>query len=228
MGLKHTLVTATIALASTAAMAQDTVEIGVLKDSEMRVVQDILHPKDGATEIGFHVGWMPFDPLVTTPELQISFDKHLSEEVSVSVLVGGGYGMKTARYRELEEPPVGVAPYAFRYLASALAGVEWSPVYAKAALGGKKVVHFDIYGVARGGATLEQSVIPGGGITVAPTVSLGIGSRVFTGKSGAIRIEFRDDLMVQYRKATSSWNFKQNAGFTIGYSMFLGQKGARR
>ena len=43
-------------------------------------------------------------------------------------------------------------------LASALVGVEWAPVYAKMNLGGKSIVHYDIYGAARLGA--RPSSIP--------------------------------------------------------------------
>jgi len=213
------------ALGSTHAAAQETIDIGVLRDADVHVVQNILYPKDGRIEVGVHLGWMPFDALITTPNLQVSVDTHLTEQLAVSVLVGGGYGLKTARYVELESPAYGVAPYAFRYLASVLAGVEYSPVYAKMRLGPAKVVHFDVYGVARGGVTLEQSVIPDGGFAVAPTVSLGLGGRFFASESLAVRVELRDDLMVEYRPLTQSTHFKQNAGITIGVSFMTPKKG---
>lgn len=211
-------------LAGPQAAAQETVDIGILRNDEITVVQDVLYPKKGRFEIGGHLGWMPFDPLVTTPNAQISLDQHLSETVSVSVLVGGGYGLKTARYAELEGPAYGIAPYAFRYLASALVGVGWAPIYGKMSFGGTRVVHYDVYGALRAGGTLEQSVIPDGGLTVAPTLSPGIGARFFVNDTLAVRAEIRDDLLVEYRKLTSNWNFKQNAGITVGVTAMLGGK----
>jgi outer membrane beta-barrel protein len=210
------------------AHAQETVDIGVLKDSDMQVVQKILFPKEGRLEVGAHLGWMAFDPLVTTPNAQISIDKHLSESLAVSVLVGGGYGFKTGRYTELESPAYGVSPAVYRYLASALVGVSWSPIYAKMNIGGTKVVHFDIYGTLRGGATLASSVIPGGGITASPTVSLGLGARFWVKENLAVRFGIRDDLMAEFRPITGSWHFKQNGGVTLGVTWFSPAKGARR
>ncbi|MGC6492052.1 MAG: outer membrane beta-barrel domain-containing protein [Myxococcota bacterium] len=212
---------------SSTATAQETVDIGALRNDEINVVQNVLFPKDGRLELGGHLGWMPFDPLVTTPQAQFSIDKHFSESIALSVLIGGGYGLKTGRYVELEGPSYGLAPAAYRYLASALVGVSWSPIYAKMALGPAKVVHFDIYGTARGGATLEQSVIPNGGFTVAPTVSLGAGMRFFASEKLVVRVEMRDDLLVEYRPITSTWHFKQNGGLTLGFTSFLG-RGNRR
>lgn len=212
---------------SSTALAQETVDIGVIKDSDISVVQNVLYPKDGRLEVGGALGWMPFDPLVTAPNAQFILDSHLSESLAVSVLVGGGYGLKTQRHRELEGPAFAVSPYAYRYLASALAGVTWSPIYAKMSLGGTKVIHYDVYGTARAGATLEQATIPGGGITVAPTVSLGIGSRFFVKENLAVRFEIRDDLMVQYRQLTSSWNFKQNGAVMLGVTWMSPVKGQR-
>lgn len=210
----------------TTASAQETVDIGVLKQSDLHVVQNLLYPKADAIEVGVHLGWMPFDPLVTTPNLQLTVDKHFSETLALSVMVGGGYGLKTGRYAELEGPAYGVAPYAFRYLASALVGAAWSPIYGKFTASGRKVVHYDLYGAARLGATLEQSVIPDGGITVAPTLHLGIGARFFVTQKLAVRFEVNDGLLLENRKLTADWHFKQNGGVQLGVSFLTG--GGRR
>lgn len=219
-----------LAALSVEAHAQETVDIGVIKDSDVKVVQNLLYPKTDKLEVGVYLGWMPFDPLVTTPNLQLSVNKHFSEDLSLSVMVGGGYGVKTLRYAELERPPYQVAPAAYRYLASALVGVEYAPIYAKMNLGGRKVVHYDIYGAGRLGATIEQSVLPDGSITAAPTLGLGVGTRFFANKGMALRFEIFDDLMVEYRALTTSWHFKQNAGLQVGVSFFPGAdaKGSRK
>jgi outer membrane beta-barrel protein len=212
---------------SAPAVAQETVDIGVLKNDEISVVQNVLYPKAKRLEIGVALGWLPFDPLVTTPKLELTIDQHLSEVLSASVIVGGGYGLKTARFVELESPAYGATPYAFRYLAGVLGGVEYAPIYAKMAFSGTKVVHFDVYGTAHIGATLEQSVVPGGGISVAPTLALGLGMRFFVNDKLAIRFGVRDDLLVQFRQVTNRWHFKQNGGVTLGVSFFGKAKGAR-
>ena len=112
------------------AQAQDTIDIGVLRNEDIAVVQEMLYPKLDRTEVGVHLGIMPFDAYLVTPNLQFSFNKHMQESLSFSLVAGGGYGMKSATYKELESPAFGAAPYAYRYLGSLLAGVEWGPVYA--------------------------------------------------------------------------------------------------
>ncbi len=159
-------------LAPQAAYSQETVDIGVVKQSDLSVVQKLLYPKTDRTELGVHLGWMPFDALLTTPNLQLTVDRHLSESLSIGGGLGVGYGLKNSMYRELESPLYGVAPDAYRYLASARVGAQFAPIYAKMNVGGKKIVHYDVYGGAHLGAAIEQSVIPGGGIAVAPALSL--------------------------------------------------------
>lgn len=210
-----------------AALAQETLDIGVIRDDEIAVVQKNLYPKTKRSEIGVHAGVMPFDAYLTTPNGQVSVDLHQSDRFGVSILAGGGYGLKTGTYRELESITFGVAPYAFRYLGSALAGVEWSPIYAKMSWDGARVVHFDVYGVARGGVSIESSVIPGGGLAFAPTLSPGIGTRFFVSPKTALRVEMRDDLLLEWREITSSLEFKQNAGVTAGVSFFSASKERR-
>lgn len=207
-----------LSLFLTTALATETVglELGVLNDEDVNVVQNMLYPKSGRTEFGLSVGWMPFDAYTTTPNAQLSLALHQSDTFSISVVAGGGYGLKTATYRTLEGPAFGVAPYAYRYLASALGGIQWSPIYAKMSLGGAKVIHYDVYIPAHAGVTLEQSVIPQGGFAVSPTVSAGIGGRFFFGGNKALKLELRDDIMLQQRSITQSWHVKQNVNVQLG------------
>jgi outer membrane beta-barrel protein len=200
-------------------MATDAVTIGVLNNQDVHVVQKMLYPKGERTELGIHLGMMPFDAYLTTPNLQLSFDKHIAETMSVSVVAGGGYGFKSKTYHTMESAAYGVAPYAFRYLGSVLGGVTYSPIYAKMSLSGAKVMHFDVYGAARVGVSAEQSVIPAGGFAVAPTLSLGLGTRIFMKENTALRIEFRDDLLLEYRALTETMHFKQNANIMVGFSL---------
>ncbi len=215
-------------LITTLALAQEALDVGVIRESDMAVVQKNLYPKAGRTEVSIQAGVMPFDAWLTTPNLQLGFDYHTSETIALSAAFGGGYGFKTAPYRELESPAFGAAPYAFRYLGSALVGAEWSPVYAKMAWNGAKVVHFDIFGTARGGVSVESSVIPAGGLAIAPTLSPGLGMRFFVGEKLAIRAEFRDDLLLEYRSITESFALKQNANVSLGVSILSPVKRERK
>jgi outer membrane beta-barrel protein len=215
------------ALSAEKASAQETVDVGVVTSADVRVVQKLLYPKDGRTEMGLHLGWMPFDAYLTTPNAQFSFNKHQSESLSLSAVAGVGYGLKNGTYRELESPTYGVAPDAYRYLGSVLVGAEAAPAYAKVNLNGKRIFHYDVYGSGRAGVTVEKSVIPSGGMAVAPTLSLGVGSRVFLSPGAALRLELRDDFLIEHRKLTDSTHLKQNVNVVIGYTVFSPQKATK-
>jgi outer membrane beta-barrel protein len=202
--------------ASGLSIAQETVEIGVIRDEDITVVQKMLYPKVDRNEFGVHLGIMPFDPYLTTPNAQLSFTRHLTNQIGFSTVVGGGFGFKTNVYKLLESPTFGVAPYAYRYLGAILAGVEYAPIYAKMNLNGARVYHFDLYGVARAGLTVEQSVLPDGDLAFGPTLSPGLGMRLFVGDNTALRVEFRDDVLIERRAITQSTHVKQNANVSFG------------
>lgn len=210
-------------------VAQETVDIGVIRNDDITVVQKMLYPKEERWELGFHLGVMPFDAYLVTPNGQLSFNQHFSDTLSLSVMVGGGYGLKNATFKELESPAYGAAPYAYRYLASVLAGVEWAPVYAKLNFNGARVVHFDAYLAGRAGVSIEQSVIPlsEGAIAVGPTLSPGVGARLWLAQKTALRVELRDDLQLQRRSVTASTHLKQNANISVGITMLSAPKERR-
>ena len=216
----HRLSLATLFAAAvpSVAAATETIDLGVIRDEDIKVVQKKLYATGGRTEFGVHAGWMPFDAYVTTPNVQGSFDLHLSDTLGFSVVGGAGYSFKTGTYKKLESPAYGVAPYAFRYLGGALAGVQWAPVYAKMSVG-RRIYHYDIYLAARAGVTVETSLLPEGGTPIAPTLSPAIGSRLFLSRTWALRTELRDDMMIQARPLTESTAFKQNVNITVGLTL---------
>ncbi|MCO4745996.1 MAG: outer membrane beta-barrel domain-containing protein [Proteobacteria bacterium] len=215
-----------LSLLLSGAQAQETVDIGVLKDSDVQVVQKLLYPKTGRAEFGLHLGYMPFDFATKTPNAQVSVQLHSSETLSFGAVVGAGYGFASRTYRELEGPQYGIAYYAYRYLGSALVGAEWAPIYGKNSLSHRQVVHHDLYGALRAGATLESSLIPTGGVSrlaLGPTVSPAVGARIWMSDGTALRLEVRDDIQLQRRALTSTWAVKQNVNVTLGYTVLTGK-----
>lgn len=211
------------------AHAQETLDIGVIRNQDITVVQKMLYPKQQRTEVGVHLGVMPFDAYLLTPNLQLSVNRHFSDQLSLSVVAGGGYGLKNATFRELESPAYGAAPYTYRYLGSLLGGVEWAPIYAKMNLNGARVIHFDVYLAGRLGVSAEQSVIPVevGALAISPTLSPAVGARFWAGQRTALRFELRDDVSVQRRAVTESTHVTQNANVTLGVSFLSPPKGER-
>lgn len=217
---------------SQAALAQDTageaVDLGVLQDSELHVVQKMLFTKEGKTEVSVSAGLIPFDPYTTAPKAELTFGKHLSESLGWGVQLGLGYGLKSRAYRELDSAAYGKVPEAYRYLGSITAGVQISPIYAKLAWQGERIFHHDIYVPLVAGLTVERLAEPQLATTglesfaFGPTVGAGLGARVFLPSGNMLRIEARDDIVLQRRQASDSWRVKQNFGVYVGLSLFLG------
>ena len=210
-------------LVSAAAHGQDTVtpvDLGLLRDSELSVVQKRLYSMEKRSELGVHVGLMPFDAYTVAPFARGSFTLHRSESLGFELTAAGGYGFKNSAYRELEGPAYGIAAEAYRYLGQAGVGVEWSPAYAKLNWRGKKVYHHNFYFLGGAGLTVEQSVLPAKDLAFGPGGSVGMGLRVFRGKAGSIRLELRDDIFVQSRAQTSTTAVKQNVSLSLGLSRF--------
>jgi outer membrane beta-barrel protein len=217
-----TLLLAALASANLA-LAEETpatgpVDVGVLKNSDIRVVQKVLYTKEDRLELGVSLGVMPFDGFTVAPAVLASGTLHLSEQIGVELQVGGGYGLKNGNYTELEKATV--AFEAYRYLASVEADLQWTPIYAKMNLGNGTILHHDVYLLAGVGATLEQSVFPSAEITVAPTLPVGIGTRIFLNPNTALKFELRDNLMAEYRAQSQTWAFKQNVAVSAGLSFF--------
>lgn len=207
-------------LLASAALAQDPVDIGVIKNEDIRVVQKVLYTKEDKLELGAHLGIMPFDGKTFSPQLALTGTKHFSEQAGVEVQVGGGYGFLTAEYKQDES--VGLAREAYRYLASVEADFQYTPIYAKMNLGNRRILHNDVYILGGVGATLEQSVFPSADITIAPSFPIGLGTRVWVKDNLAVRAELRDSLMAEYRVQSLGWYFKQNTALTIGLVTYAG------
>jgi outer membrane beta-barrel protein len=217
-GLLGLLVTA-----APAAHGQDTVtpvDLGLLRDSELSVVQKRLYSMEKRSELGVHVGLMPFDAYTVAPFARGSFTLHRTESFGLEVAAGAGYGFKNSAYRELEGPAYGIAAEAYRYLGQVGVGIEYSPAYAKLNWRGKRVYHHNFYVLGGAGLTVEQSVLPAADLAMGPGGSLGVGLRVFHGKAGSIRLELRDDIFVQSRAQTATTALKQNVSLSVGLSRF--------
>ena len=229
--MKNTLCMALIAMFgfTSSAIAADPVDLGVLKDSEIQVIQKRLHPKDGKTEMGVQAGLIANDPYTVAPKVQLTYGAHSSETRGWELQVGLGYGIPNSHYRLLDSPAYGKVPEATRYLGSITGGLTFSPLYAKFTQDGEKVFHHDIYFPVVAGLTIEQTVDPNlnedalARFALAPTLGAGVGARIFLHNNMVLRVEMRDDLMVQFRTGTGSWNFKQNIGVHAGITI-LGDK----
>ena len=84
------------------------------------------------------------------------------------------------------------------------------------------ILHHDVYLLGGGGITIEQSFMPDKDMSYSPTLSLGLGTRVFLSGGQLIRLQLRDDIMIQSRAKTEDTQgsyFKQNALVSVGYTL---------
>lgn len=210
-------------LIAAAALAQDTVDIGVLKDSEIRVVQKQLYTKQSKLELGLGVAAV-MDGFTIAPALDLHGVYHLNENFGVELTLGGGYGLKTGFTTLLESPAYGVAVEANRYLAHGEIDLQWTPIYAKANFGGKKIVHYDIYALIGVGGLLEQSVLPAADITFAPELPVGLGARFFLSPKSFVRAEVKDRLALESFPEEGGVGLIEKPTVTLGFSILTGGK----
>ena len=202
------------------------VDVGVIKYSDMRVVQKLLFTKEGKAEYGFALGWIPFDSYTTTPIGVVSGGYHFSDEWGVGLAIDGGYSMKNFTAKQLESTAYGIQPDAYGHILGVFAEAQWTPIYTKFSWRGKKVVHHDMYLLAGAGGALEKALMPDGVTTFSPGGAVGMGFRVYTGPSSFLKLQIRDDLLIQERVKTADTQatfLKQNAQITVGYSFLTGK-----
>ena len=209
-------------LVSSVANDQKTNDVGLLKNKDITVVQNQLYGKEGMTEISLHAGVMPFDAFSITPKFEASYGKFMSDSLGWEVALGAGYGLKNSTYRYMED--FGKIPDTYRYLGSVIGDVQWAPIYAKMAYQGAKVFHYDVYGLAGGGLTVEQAFMDDKDLAFAPTASIGLGSRIFFDNGTILRVQLRDDLLFESREKTTDVQalyLKQNMTLSVGYTFDL-------
>lgn len=171
--------------------AQETIDVGALQNSDFKVVQKQLYDKQNLREVAIHGGLMPFDAFSVTPKLDVTYANYTSDTMAWEVAVGAGYGLKNANYKQLEGPAYGIEPDVYRYLTSIIGDLQWAPIYAKMAMNGENIFHYDVYGIGGGGLTVEQSFLPDKDLSFAPTITAGIGSRIFLANGSTLRVQLR-------------------------------------
>ena len=173
----------------TSAEAQETIDVGALQNKDFKVVQKQLYDKENLREVAVHAGVMPFDAFSVTPKLDVTYANYMSDTMAWELSMGAGYGLKNSNYKQLEGPAYGIEPDVYRYLTSVVGDIQWAPIYAKMAMNGQNIFHYDVYGIGGGGLTVEQSFLPDKDLSFAPTVTMGIGSRIFLANGSTLRVQ---------------------------------------
>jgi outer membrane beta-barrel protein len=140
-----------------------------------------------------------------------AYTYHLTEDVGIEASFGFSQ-VRSAVARRLEaDRGVTVLPREDRvYLV--FTDLVWAPLHGKMRLFADTIVHFDLYGAAGVGVIDDATSAGAAG-------QLGLGAKVFLGRSWALRLDVRDQ--IYRREVLSSSQIVQDFSLTLGVSLFL-------
>jgi len=207
-------------------------EVGVLKHEDVAVVQKILYPHTGRTELGFHLGGHFFDPYAIGFIAGFDMTHFFSENGGIHVQVCGGFGGANQHHQDLTSNILADVGYALgndarRILAGVTVAAELIPAYAKYNFFGKRVFHNDLYVLLGGtfylGHGLLEASSDGTRLRAIPGPMFGIGFRIFTGPKLNISIDIRDSISFEQRSFTQTLGVRNNVIFGVRIGGFVGQ-----
>ncbi len=211
-------------------------EVGVLKYEDVAVVQKILYPHTGRTELGFHLGGHFFDPYAVGFIAGFDMTHFFKETGGLHVQICGGYGGPNQHHQDLTSNIFSDVGYTLgndgrRILAGVTVAAELIPAYAKYNFFGKRVFHNDLYVLLGGtfylGHGLLESSREGTRLRVIPGPMVGVGFRVFTGPKMNISIDIRDCISFEARAFSQTLGVRNNVILGVRIGGFVGEaKGA--
>lgn len=206
-------------------------EVGILRNEDVRVVQQNLYVKKGHHEIGFMLTTQPWDVYSAGLMAGLDITFNPSEHLGVELMVQGGYGWGTGHWRDVTflgsaagGQLTSLGSDAARQLVGGSLNLVWSPIYAKLAWGRKHVLHFDVYGTLGAHGYLAQRLEADAGLRGIFGPSLGIGLKFFLSRKVALKFDLRDHISLESRTYTGRFTARNNFQFGIGLSFFTGDR----
>tara|TARA_Y100001968_G_scaffold265421_1_gene254599 strand:- start:1588 stop:2337 length:750 start_codon:yes stop_codon:yes gene_type:complete len=205
-------------------------EVGVLRNQDVRVVQKNLYVKRGHHEVGFLLSTQPFDPYTAGLMLGFNLTLNPSENLGFEIMAQGGYGWGNGHWQDVTflgnaagGNLTSLGSDAARQLVGGSVNVVWSPIYAKLAWGGSKVIHFDIYGTLGAHGFLAQRLEADAGFRGIVGPSVGVGAKLFLSPKVALKLDFRDHISIERRTYSGKVTARNNFQFGIGLAFFTGR-----
>jgi outer membrane beta-barrel protein len=168
-------------------------------------------------EIEVSVGVLPADAFYKGIAPEGSYTLHFSDVLGWEI-VRFGYSFNADTSLKTQLQNLGAQPTAFPETQLFLtSSIMWSPLYFKAAFFNSSVSHGEFYGVLGGGTfkqTTGQSTGQFGGFV--PAVDVGIGGRLFFSQVMSMRLEVRENLLIQSNSLTSVIDINLGLSFNIG------------
>jgi outer membrane beta-barrel protein len=204
-------------------------------ENKIRPISGQLYQKAGRLELTPGAELSLDDAFFTKVLLGAKATWHFAEWLSLGGSFAAGFSSETGS-TQVCPPNQGCRPATAAQLAAvpgeikqrASAEVGFSPVYAKLNFLAEKVIHFDLSLLAGADWISYRAVLPAPtdpNAAVSPGTArafgghLGLGSRVFLGEWGALRLDFKD---VLYRaEVADRKKWQQQLLFEAGLSVFL-------
>ena len=207
------------------------------RETEKRIIKTIQKKnflKLGRFEVTPNFAFVTNDPFLNRYILGTGFAYHATEIYAVELNVGFAPPLGNADWKPLTRQLVEsnhVSPDLSPMTYFGNANFAFSPIYGKAAISGRKVINFDIFGafgmgVCRTADDLEALQAIGDPEAEAtqyqihPTTNFGGGARVIIGDSFALRVEGRS---LVYIETVSSVTLEMKSNFILqfGASFFI-------
>lgn len=156
-------------------------------------------------------GYYVSDLLDGTFVVGAAYTYHLTEDAAIEASFGYSRVRSSVAARLERDRGVQVLPKEDRvYLV--FTDLVWSPVHGKMRFFADSIVHFDIHGAVGVGIIDNATSFGAAG-------QFGLGTKVFLGKSWAVRLDVRDQLYKQ--QILSVRQYVQDISLTLGVSVFL-------
>jgi len=165
----------------------------------------------GRHELTLQGGYYVSDLLDGTFIVGAAYTYHLTEDVGIEASFGYSQVRSSVAARLEKDRGVTVLPKEDRvYLV--FTDLLWAPIHGKMRVFADTIVHFDIHGAVGVGIIDNATSYGAAG-------QFGIGTKLFLGKSWAVRLDVRDHL---YRQQVLQVNqYVQDFSLTLGVSVFL-------
>lgn len=190
--------------------------------------------KIGRYELSPHIGFITNDPFVKRYLVGASLTYHPTEifgiELSGTFSPDFGESDWTILTKQLINEN-SVSPDISKVEAFGSASFQFSPIYGKVAVAGKKIVNFDIFGVFGAGVVstkddLKALQAEGDAAAIAtetqvhPTTNLGGGFRIIFNENMAVRVEGRSLVFIETVESTTL-EMKNNFALYGSFSFFF-------
>jgi outer membrane beta-barrel protein len=166
-------------------------------------------------EIEVSIGFLPADAFYKGIAPEGSYTLHFSDLIAWEI-VRFGYSLNFDTNLKTQLQNLGAQPTAFpETQLFVTSSIIWSPMYFKATFFNSSVSHGEFYGLL-GGGTFRQ--VTGQTGTFVPSVDIGVGGRMFLSQVVSLRLEVRENLLIQSNSQTSVIDINLGLSFNIGAS----------